>query len=62
MRKLQSRWEWAKNKEKRVGKFKNKENIIKYKTREIVEIKKKKKKKGGRGEKIVRYCIEEKGL
>ena len=61
MRKLQSRWEWVKNKEKRVGKFKNKENIIKYKTREIVEIKKKKK-KGGRGEKIVRYCIEEKGL
>ena len=35
--------EWVKNKEKRVGKFKNKENIIKYKTREIVEIKKKKK-------------------
>ena len=61
MRKLQSRWEWVKNKDKRVGKFKNKENIIKYKTREIVEIKKKKK-KGERGEKIVRYCIEEKGL
>ena len=46
MRKLQSRWEWVKNKEKRVGKFKNKENITKYKTREIVEIKKEEKKGG----------------
>ena len=46
MYKLQNRREGTKNKEKRVEKFKNKENITKYKTREIVEIKKEEKKGG----------------
>lgn len=61
MYKLQNRREGTKNKEKRVEKFKNKENITKYKTREIVEIKKEEKKRG-RDKKIARYYIEEKGL
>ena len=46
MYKLQNRREGTKTKKKELKKFKNKENITKYKTREIVEIKKEEKKGG----------------